>query len=519
MDVWRKLEELIPVGENTELAAALRKKTEATSGDEHSIEQMALCRFYQEEAGKRWLMSPLLRHIAKRHLNEAIRTARYNPDPLSERAVRLQKRGDLFEAAEQFQKVIPAHRVWIETFKDPDGSRQEQLCIDLARTGAVCNVLGKFNEGLYYNMEAVKEFRRLPSETRSRQTALEDVILSGTMNALLAQFRYEDALFFVELALKDEMFWSYQSNVRIEMRAQREVLPELVARTKGYEFPKEGLKLWADLMEEVQRCTSPDEAREVKRKIMDRIERHETTQQVQDLEDAIVDLLRKNYASPVTGQPKQAVADAPPPPADLSAITDPRLRDVFEKVNFAIESLREDSERQKAAVSEFIRKTDEFMRTLNEAAIEHIHQKASALYLVPGWFRRQWNMRTLIRLAVIFLAIDFLIGKVLEKVLESNSPSLLERLHFSLSEGLITAGIAILLFFLTIPAEKKIDELFLENYKHLLHRLVADRVTTYWTTYNSLLRVFAGCQAEIAKLRAGMQPPTQSPPATGPQTP
>ncbi|MBZ5687723.1 MAG: hypothetical protein LAP86_22140 [Acidobacteriia bacterium] len=383
MDLWEKLEEIIPVGENSELADGVRKKAAETSGDEHSMQHMALCRFYQDEADKRLLLSPLLRHIAKRHLREAIRTARYNPDPLSERAVMLQKRGDLFEAVKQFEKVIPAHRVWIETFKDPDGSRKQQLCIDLARAGVLCNVLGKFSDGLYYNMEAIKEFRQLPAETRSRQTVLEDGILSGTMRALLAQFRYEDALFFVELALKDEMFWAYQSAVRIELRAQQKVLPELVARTKGYEFPKEGLKLWAVLMEEVQRCTSSDEAREVKRKIMDRIERHEAAQQVQDLENAIVALLRKNYGGPVLGQARQAVAPAPPPPADLSAITDPKQREDFEKINHAIEKLRENSETRAANIMEGIERMNEVMRALNEAAVEHIHQKASALYWVP----------------------------------------------------------------------------------------------------------------------------------------
>lgn len=517
MDLWQKLEDLIPVGEETGLVAALRKKTKESSGDEQSMQHMALCRFYQDESRKRRLMSPLLLNIAKRHLEQAIRTARYYPDPLSERARMLEKRGDLFDAAEQFQKVIPGYRVWIETFKDPDGSRQEQLCIDLARTGALCNVLGKFSDGFYYNMEGLKEFRKLPADTCTRQTALEEAMLSGTMRALLAQFRYEEALFFVDLALKDKMFWSYQSDVYIQLRAQQQVLPELVARTKGYEFPKEGLKLWADLMEDVQRCKSPDEAREVKRKIMDRIERHETTQQVQDLENAVVALLRKNYGSPVLG-PTQANAAAPPP-ADLSAVTDPKWREAFEKVNLVIERLRTDSQRRSAEIREDIRKTDEFMQALNEAAIEHIHQKSSVLYRVPGWFRRRWNIRIVLRLAVLFVALDFLIGKVLEKVLESNSPSLLERLHFSLSEGLITAGIAILLFFLSIPAEKKIDDLFLDNYKHLLHRLVADRVALYWATYNSLLRIFAGCQAGIAKLRAGMPATGQNPPATGQQAP
>jgi hypothetical protein len=103
---------------------------------------------------------------------------------------------------------------------------------------------------------------------------------------------------------------------------------------------------------------------------------------------------------------------------------------------------------------------------------------------------------------------------VLEKLLESNGPSFFEKLHFTLSEGLITAGVALLLFFLSIPAEKKIDDMFLENYKRFLQRLVANRVTTYWATYNSLLRIFAGCQTKIAEYRnallaaeGGVRPP------------
>jgi serine/threonine protein kinase len=94
-----------------------------------------------------------------------------------------------------------------------------------------------------------------------------------------------------------------------------------------------------------------------------------------------------------------------------------------------------------------------------------------------------------------------LIGKVLEKLLESNAPSFLEKLDSTLSEWLITAGVALLLFFLSIPAAKKIDEMFLGSYKRLLQRLVANRVTTYWATYNSLLRIFAGCQAKIAEYK------------------
>jgi hypothetical protein len=253
--------------------------------------------------------------------------------------------------------------------------------------------------------------------------------------------------------------------------------------------------------EEVQRCKSSDEAREVKRKIMDTIGRHKTTQQVQDLENAIVALLRKNYDRPVSQQPAQANTPAPPPPADSSGIPDPKLREGSEEINAVIERLRKDSERRTAEIMEDIRKMNEFMKALNQAAIEHIHQKASALYRVPRWFSVQWNMRPVARLAVQFLAIEFLIGKVLEKLLESNAPSFLEKPGSTLSEWLITAGVALLLFFLSIPAAKKIDEMFLGSYKRLLQRLVANRVTTYWATYNSLLRIFAGCQAKIAEYK------------------
>jgi hypothetical protein len=112
----------------------------------------------------------------------------------------------------------------------------------------------------------------------------------------------------------------------------------------------------------------------------------------------------------------------------------------------------------------------------------------------------QWNLRAIARLAVKFLAIEFLIGKVLEKLLESQGKSVLERLHFGVSEGIVTAAVAVALFFLSMPAEKRIDQMSLRNYKRLLQKLVADRVTTYWATYNALLRIFTGCKEEVAKL-------------------
>ena len=145
MDLWEWLETTIPVGEATADAAALRKKTAEATGDLRSMNHMALCRFYNAEADKRPIMSPLLRHIARRHLRQAIRSAQYYPDPLAVRAGELGKEGNYWEAAKEIEDVVPRQRVWIDVFKDPDGSRQLQLCSDLATAGAARSVLAQFD--------------------------------------------------------------------------------------------------------------------------------------------------------------------------------------------------------------------------------------------------------------------------------------------------------------------------------------------------------------------------------------
>ena len=131
-------------------------------------------------------------------------------------------------------------------------------------------------------------------------------------------------------------------------------------------------------------------------------------------------------------------------------------------------------------------------------------------------FLAKWHLRTLGRLAVMFLALEFLIGKLGEKLLESEGKSVLERLHFTVGEGIITAAVALALFFLSIPAEKRIDQMSLRSYKRLLLVFVADRVTTFWETYNALLRVFTNCKQELADLEKKLQiASAEIPPAAG----
>jgi hypothetical protein len=196
-------------------------------------------------------------------------------------------------------------------------------------------------------------------------------------------------------------------------------------------------------MEEVQRCKTPEEAREIRRKIFETIERHKTAEQIRHHEDAIESLLKKNSGRPAMPQLARAGPPAPPPPPDLSAITDPEWRETLEKANRVTELLRQDAEKRAAQIAQLAGRIDEAMKALNRMAIAQVHRRASEIYRVPRWFRVQWNLRSIARLAVRFIAIEFLIGEILTKLLKAPGKSLAERLHFSLSEGIITAAVAL----------------------------------------------------------------------------
>ena len=66
------------------------------------------------------------------------------------------------------------------------------------------------------------------------------------------------------------------------------------------------------------------------------------------------------------------------------------------------------------------------MKALNERTLAQIYSTASQIYKVPRWFLVQWNVRRIARLAVQFLAIEFLIGEILTKLLEKQGDSLSE---------------------------------------------------------------------------------------------
>jgi hypothetical protein len=288
-----------------------------------------------------------------------------------------------------------------------------------------------------------------------------------------------------------------------------------VARTRGYEFPASGLKLWADLMEKVQRCKSPEEARETRHKILDTIELHKAGEQIRDLEDGIKDVLGRDFRA-LLEKTAPPARPAVPPTADLSKISDPAWRSSLEKVNRAIKALQDAELKRSAQLAEIRRQASEISIRLNRRTIDAVHRQASQIYRVRLRFLAKWHSRTLGRLVVQLLTIEFLIGKLGEKLLESQGKSVLERLHFGVNEGIITAAVAIVLFFLSMPAEKRIDQMSLRSYKRLLLMFVADRVTTFWETYNALLKVFTKCKQEMADLEKNLQiAGAEIPPAAG----
>jgi hypothetical protein len=258
-------------------------------------------------------------------------------------------------------------------------------------------------------------------------------------------------------------------------------------------------------MEQVQRCESPDDARKIKRKIMGLIDKRETVSQVADLEEALIKILGRKSPEAAAPQARLAAPAAPPRAADFSAIKDPKLRETFEKAVRASELLQQQMQAGMAKEAELVKSVEEGMEALRQGAIAEVRATASEIYRAPRWFPLQWNLRRIARIAVLLVAVDFFIGKVLEKLLDEKSKPVLERLHFSQSDALVTGGVMLFLFVLSALVEKWIDVRFLPSYKRLLRKLVADRVTAYWDIYNRLLTKYAACQAQIAKLKPGSQ--------------
>lgn len=488
MDLWDWLETITPLGNAKSDASALRKKAENSTGDYRSACHFDLYQMYTSAADKHGLLSPLYRRFAKRHLHFAIRYAQYFPDPLEIHARSVTKEGDVWTGAKEYEEVAVKRRAWIEEFKDPDSSQQLSLCFDMAIAGGLRNQLGQFKDALFWFTTANEQFHKLPLEMRLDKPDLEDTIAFGISNSLLAQFRYDDACLFLDQVTAGEMFSTYQSQIRHELRAQKELLPELVARTQDFQFPGEGLELWAELLQEVERCKSPEEAREARRKILDSIETHKSAKQINDLETSIVGLLKKYEERLAIPRP------APAQPVDLSQMTDPAWREVAQKVGQVGKVMRT-ALNQAADI-------DEMMLELNRITIAKVQECAAAIYSVPSWFEPQWRLRGITLLVVRFLFIEYLIGEFLKRLLEDQSKPLTERLHLSAHEWIITGAITLLLVFLGTTAEKIIDNQFLSSYKRSLRKLVADRVTTYWVTYNTLWNIFTGSQLEARKRAA-----------------
>lgn len=497
MNLWNWVETKISVGEQLSDRSFLRTKAQnGQTRDERSMAHMELFRFYTTEAHKRKFLSPLFRHIAQRHLREAMRSAEYYPDPSEMHAALLGKRGDLRESANEFEEVIVKQQVWIQVFKDPDGSRQQTLCLDMATLGATYSLLGRFDESLFWYEKARAEFNQLSLTIRSEQANLEDSILAGILTSYLALFRYQEALAFIQNTLQDQMFSAYQSKVRCQFHAQVELLPEIANLTRGYEFPEEGLALWTKLMDEVQQCNNPEEAREIRRRIFDRIDMHESTQQVRDLRDAIVALLPRNSQ---IGSTINVSLPTPTPPPDLSIIKDSDRRKDLEEFVRTAKIHREMQERTATQMNLLFRTMDQAMASLTQAAITNVSSAASGIYRVPRWFRARWDLYAVARLAAKFLAIEFFLGILLEHFLRHKEASLAEFFHFNVRELTIDVAAGIMIFVVSMPLERKLDKAFLTNYKRLLQRLVSDRVANYWITYNTLLEIYISCKAKIAE--------------------
>jgi tetratricopeptide (TPR) repeat protein len=485
MAFWDWVEAHMPMGPYAENVKLLRQEIAPPHGDVAAWARMTLFGTYERRAREKRVLGPLFRHLAMRHLHKAVVAAEFFPEPLAVYAARESDDGDIGSAVKHFKEVIEKQRRRMSVLPPTSPPEDRQMTIYLKSGANALRKLGRFEEALAWLMQALESFHKIAPETRIEQSDLEDEILSGIVSCLLCLFRYDDALSFIDSELKGEMFSQYQSSTRLQLHADRDVIAVLAEKTREYQRPASGADLWAELVEEVQRCASVEAAGEARKKILTKIEMHEAGAELRKAGQAIIDL-QDRHMPPAPQSPQEIPYIEPV----LSGLM-PADREVHEKVNRAAKALRDNEMRIARNIYEIMSDGFQTMTKEKEKAAARIRATENAVYNVRFGFRARWFGFWLLRMAVLLVAGEYLLGKIIHKLLEGQGETLLERLHFGPKELTVTVIVTVLLFFVGRYAEGKIEEVALASYRRMLLKLVANRLTVWWGSYNSLLQIYA----------------------------
>jgi hypothetical protein len=493
MDLWSRFAQYIPTGADRQEIKSLLAAAATKTDDERAAANIDLWNLYRKKATQNAVLAVPFRRLARQHLEEAVLWSKLLPQPMETLAGLQIQEGRLSDALSNLAQAVVRRLDLMKRGRMSKDPQRLDLCQTLTLGGEILSRFGRFDEGRDWLSQALMHFEVLATGIRGENSALEDEILFGITFCLQQEFKYQEALDLITSKLTGEMFAIYQSGTRRNLRALGSVLSGLVEATRGFQFPASGARLWAEAMEDIQRCETPESARQVKREILTKIRTHDVNKEVRKFGEEILAILEKQR-----GQIEQ---NAPPPlinikpikieAADVSSIKDPEWRETIRKATLAAAAIEEAKRRANEKAYQLALKVHKDALEMNRRIAARVRQASQRAYHVPAGFWVRWVGLNALRFVVQLVTVGYLVEKVIHKLVEENGKRLLERLRFEPHEAVLAFGVLVLGFVVGGIAEKKIDEAALDRYKEMLKELVTGRMHALWTSYNALLKTYA----------------------------
>jgi hypothetical protein len=493
MDFWNRVAAKLPTGKAAPAIALLRSHIAERSGDLRAFADLELYRIYNTQAAEKPFLAILFRPLADYYLEQALLWKKVWPEPLGIRASLQIEEGDLWNGLTTLEDFVAMQRDWMQR-AEPSDSERLQFCRYLSVGAAVHSKLGQFQQSLEWFMQAQQELDLIPLTVRSKEGDLQDGILQGIVSCQLMDFQYAAAHKFITQALEGGLFSAYESATRRRLRSLDEVLAELVTQTRDYQFPASGAGLRAGLTSDIQRCATSEAARRLRHDVLTEIRTHDVNLQIQQISDAILKIMQRQrqHLEREEAATKAEEKNLPEfPDLELSAIRDRETRQTIHTVTRAVRDSYEEGRRAVETINDLSRSINKTLLNINEASSKRIREAADSTYHIPLRFYAQWLWWRFRRFFIQIIAVSYLLEKIVQEVVEKGGASLLERLHFGPHEVILDVTVLFIAFFAGGFVEKRVDDWTLGSYKNTLLRVVADRFTMLWGTYNFLLKVHA----------------------------
>jgi tetratricopeptide (TPR) repeat protein len=491
MDPLYWLAEKLPTGKAAPAIAKCQAQIEKrAAGDDRASGHLELCKIYNALAADDPLLSALFCRLANYQLDQALLWKNDWPEPLGVRAALQIKEGDFPNAFESLRQYAEKHTKWLEHVQ-PTDSERVQFCKYLFMGGGLLGQLGQFAEAVEWFTRAREELERLPASLRCNEGDLQEGIFEGIVGCLLLDFRYVEARNLITQTLRGALFQAYESKTRHALRALDKVLSELAETTRTFESSKSAAEVRARLTEEIQRCDSGEVARRIRRDIVSTVNSTQLNRDIQELAGVILKILERereelerDLAAPAADEVRIQELQKP----DLSKISDPAERRTLEELTqVLLEKQRE--------ITKVMRNINfsvaQFSLGVNRQAALIVRDSAENTYRVPARYYLKWWWVWARRFIVQIVAVSYVLEQIIHKAVEEKGKSCLQILHFKPHDVIIGVIVILSSFIVGGFVERRIDKWTLKDYKNTLWELVGNRFTMLWTTYNSLLNLYA----------------------------